>query len=100
MSADDASLVLGIDSRAIRALFESFSRCFVLLIEQLKDSLVIGGVGADVELDEVVFRSVGRPGGIIWLRYLAVARRGSSLVWLERRHAALRRLVKGASRWT
>ena len=39
---------------------------------------------ADVELDEVSFRSVGRPGGIVWLRYLAVARRGSSKVWLQR----------------
>ena len=44
------------------------------LIERLNDNLVIGGAGADVELDEVAFRSVGRPGGIIWLQYLAVAR--------------------------
>ena len=38
----------------------------------------------DVELDEVAFRSVGRPGGIIWLRYLAAARRGSGKIWPSR----------------
>ena len=36
-----------------------------------------------MELDEVAFRSVGRS-SIVWLRYMVAARRGSSLVWLER----------------
>ena len=44
---------------------------------------MVGGVGADVELDKVAFRSVGRS-SIVWLRYMVAARRGSSLVWLER----------------
>ena len=31
MSPDNASLVLGIDYRAIRSLFETFNKCFVPL---------------------------------------------------------------------
>ena len=49
--------------------------------DKLNSSLSIGGCRFDVELDEV---SVERGHGIVWLRYLAVVRRGSSLVWLER----------------
>ena len=64
-------------------LFETFNKCFVSSIEQLNDCLVVGGVGADVALDEVAFRSVGRS-SIVWLRYMVASRRGSSLVWLER----------------
>ena len=84
LSPDQTSVLLGVDARALRALFERFNHLFTPLIDQLNDSLVVGGCGMDVELDEVAFRSVGRPGGIIWLRYLAAARRGSSKIWLSR----------------
>ena len=77
LSPDQTSVLLGVDARALRALFERLNQLFTPLIDQLNDSLVVGGCGVDVELDEVAFRSVGRPGGIIWLRYLAAARRGS-----------------------
>ena len=35
-------------------------------------------------MDEISFRSVGRQHGIVWLRYLAAVRRGSSLIWIDR----------------
>ncbi|OLQ07830.1 hypothetical protein AK812_SmicGene8730 [Symbiodinium microadriaticum] len=41
------------------SLAEVLFRCFVRLIEQLNDSLVIGGLGADVELDEAGQRGGG-----------------------------------------
>ena len=84
LSPDQASVVLGVDHRTVRALFERFNQLWTPMVEQLNNSLVVGACGADVELDEVSFRSVGRPGGIVWLRFLGVARRGSSKVWLER----------------
>ena len=53
------------------------------LIERLCSTLVIGGLGEDVELDEISFRSVGRRRGVVWIRYLAAVRRGFSLVWID-----------------
>ena len=84
LSADQASVILGVDSRVLPPLYAKFNLFFTPLIDQLNDLLVVGFCSADVELDEVAFQSVGRPGGIIWLRYLAVARPGSSKVWLRR----------------
>ena len=54
LSPDDCSLILGVD-RAIRALFETFHQYFVPLIDQLNDAIVVGGCGADLELDEISF---------------------------------------------
>ena len=82
VSPDQASTVLIIDHN--RALFDRFHNVFVPFFDKLNSSLSIGGCGFDVELDEVSFRSVERGHGIVWLKYLAVVRRGSSLVWLER----------------
>eukprot|EP00439_Symbiodinium_sp_Y106_P017883 s1011_g2.t1 len=84
LSPDDCSLLLGVDHRAIRTIFEAFNQNFVPIKGQLNDAIVVGGCSADVELDEISFRSIGRAHGIVWLRYLAVVRRGSSLVWLKR----------------
>ncbi|CAE7816616.1 unnamed protein product [Symbiodinium sp. CCMP2592] len=84
LSPDDCSLLLGVDHRAIRTLFETFNQHFVPIIDQMNDAIVVGLCSADVELDEISFRSSGRAHGIVWLKYLAVARRGSSLVWLKR----------------
>ena len=78
------SLLLGVDHKAIRTILEAFNQYFVPIIDQLNDAIVVGGCSADVELGEISFRSTGRAHGIVWLRYLAVARRGSSLVWLKR----------------
>ena len=41
------------------------------LIERLCSTLVIGGLGENVELDKISFRSVGRQNRIVWIRYLA-----------------------------
>ena len=65
------------------ALFQRFNQ-FTPMIDQLNNALVVGGCRMDVELDKIAFRLVGRPRGIIWLRYLAAARRGSSKIWLAR----------------
>ena len=43
LSPDDCSLLLGVDHRAIRALFESFHKFFVPLIDQLNDPIVVRG---------------------------------------------------------
>ncbi|CAE7252866.1 MTERFD1 [Symbiodinium natans] len=80
LSPDDCSLLLGVDHRAVRSLFEAFNQYFVPIIDQLNDAIVVGGCSADVKLDEISFRSTGRSHGIVWLRYLAVARRGLNLV--------------------
>ena len=84
VSSDQASSILGIDHKAVRALFERFNNVFTPLIDKLNSCLTTGGRGMDVELDEIAFRSVERGDGVVWLRYLAVVRRGSSLVKLER----------------
>ena len=95
LSSDDCSLLFGVDHRAIRALFESFYKFFVPLKEQLNDAIVVEGCSADVKLDEISFWSTGRAHGIVWLRYLAVARRGSSLVWLQRLDYRITRKEQG-----
>ena len=60
LSPDDCSLLLGVDHRAIRTIFEAFNQYFVPIIDQLNDAIVVGGCSADVELDEISFRSTGR----------------------------------------
>ena len=84
LSPDKSSLLLGVGHRVIRFLFQKFAEFFVPLIDKLNGSLTVGGIGQDVELDEISFRSVGRAHGIVWLRYLAAVRRGAALVWIER----------------
>ncbi|OLQ14440.1 hypothetical protein AK812_SmicGene1387 [Symbiodinium microadriaticum] len=83
LSPDKSSLLLGVGHRVIRLLFQKFAEFYVPLIDRLNGSLTVGGLGQDVALDEISFRSVGRAHGIVWLRYLAVVRRGSSLLWIE-----------------
>ena len=39
-------------------------------------------MGCDVELDEISFRSRTVGDRVVWIRYLAIARRGSSKIWL------------------
>ncbi|OLP75225.1 hypothetical protein AK812_SmicGene45011 [Symbiodinium microadriaticum] len=73
LSPDKSSLLLEVGHRVIRFLFQKFAECFVPLIDKLNGSLTV-----------ISFRSVGRAHGIVWLRYLAVVRRGSALVWIER----------------
>ena len=68
--------------QTIRALFQTFDVHFAPAIQRLSDSLCIGGRGFDVEVDEICFRSVARAHGVVWVRFLAAVRRGSSLVSL------------------
>ena len=62
LSADKASLILGVGKHVIirRYIFEQLANFFVPLIDKLNGSLVLGGIGEDIELDEISFRSVGR----------------------------------------
>ena len=48
LSPDDCSLLLGVDHRAIRTIFEAFNQYFVPIIDQLNDAIVVGGCSADV----------------------------------------------------
>ena len=82
LSADKASLILGVGNRVIRYIFQQLANFFVPLIDKLNGSLVLGGIGEDIELDEISFRSVGRRFGIV--APFLVVRRGSSLVWIHR----------------
>ena len=71
-------------NRVIRYIFYQLANFFVPLIDKLNGSLVLRRINKDVELDEISYRSVGRRFGKVWLRFLAVVRRGSSLVWIHR----------------
>ena len=73
---ENASVLFGVNSRALRALYETFKKLFSFMVEQLNNSPIVGGCGADVELGEVSFRTVGRLGGIVWLRQLGVVEQG------------------------
>ena len=95
LSADQASLLLGVGNRAIRSMFDKFSEYFLPLINRLNDNLIIGWQGADVELDEISFRSVGRRHAVVWLQYLAVVRRGSGLIWIQRLPYRISRAEQG-----
>ena len=64
--------------------FQTFDAHFAAAIQRLSDSLCIGGRGFDVELDEICFRSLARAHGVVWVRFLAAVRRGSSLVWIHK----------------
>ena len=71
----------------VRDSFESIAGALWLYTSKLHlspQTTVAYSLDADVELDEISFRSTGRAHGIVWLRHLAVAWRGSSLVWLQR----------------
>ena len=63
----------------------------------LRIYITVGGIGQDVELDEVSFRSVSRKCGIVWLRCLAVVRPGSSLVWSHKVPYRITLLVRAAA---
>ena len=43
----------GVGSRVIRYIFQLLANFFAPLIDQLNGSLTIGGVGEDIELDEI-----------------------------------------------
>ena len=45
--------ILGVGSRVIRYIFQLLANFFAPLIDQLNGSLTIGGVGEDIELDEI-----------------------------------------------
>ena len=52
------------------------------IMDRLNNTLHLGGLGCDVELDEISFRSKTVGERVVWIRYLAIARRGSSKIWL------------------
>ena len=80
--SDKAGLVLGIDHRSTRTLFDNFRKFLTPIMDRLNNTLHLGGLGCDVELDEISFRSKTVGERVVWIRYLAIARRGSSKIWL------------------
>eukprot|EP00438_Fugacium_kawagutii_P013600 Skav223061 [mRNA] locus=scaffold1069:453384:454902:+ [translate_table: standard] len=82
LSPDNCSLIMNVDNRTIRGLFDRFDQFFVRLISRMNDELQLGGLGEDVEMDEIAFRSVTVLDQVHWIRFLAAAKRGSSFVHL------------------
>ena len=82
LSPDNCSLIMNVDNRTIRGLFDRFDQFFVPLISRMNDELQLGGLGEDVEMDEISFRSVVMGDKVHWIRYLAAAKPGSSFVHL------------------
>ena len=74
-SPDQASVVLGVDHRTFELCKRpSTSFSHGQATQRLTCGFAVGACGADFELDEVA----------VWLRYIGVARRGSSKAWLQR----------------
>ena len=82
LSPDNCSLIMNVDNRTIRGLFDRFDQFFVPLISGMNDEMQLGGLGEDVEMDEISFRSVTVEDKVHWIRFLACAKRGSSFVHL------------------
>ena len=82
LSPDNCSLIMNVDNRTIRGLFDRFDQFFVPLISRMNDEMQLGGLGEDVEMDEISFRSVTVEDKVHWIRFLACAKRGSSFVHL------------------
>ena len=76
-------MVLGIDHRSTRTLFDNFREFLTPINEKLNNTLKIEGLGQDVELDEISFRSKIVGNRVVWIRYLAIVRRGSSKIWIS-----------------
>ena len=83
LSPDKSGMVLGIDHRSTRTLFDNFREFLAPIVEKLSNTLKIGGLGQDVELDEISFRSTTGGNRVVWIRYLASVRRGSIKVWIS-----------------
>ena len=92
LSPDKAGLILGISGETVRGLFDGFHKFLVPIVDRMNAGLQIGGVGFDVELDEIAFRSKRLGDSVYWQRYIAGVRRGSSKVWI---HALPDKLVAG-----
>ncbi|CAE7028844.1 unnamed protein product [Symbiodinium sp. CCMP2592] len=69
MSPDQTGLILGLDHRTVRGLFNNFRSWLSPIVDRLNEDLVIGALGADVELDEISFRSKALDDKILWNRY-------------------------------
>ncbi|CAE7212489.1 timm16 [Symbiodinium natans] len=83
-SPDQAGLILGVDHRTVRDLFGNFRKWLTPIIDRMNEELVMGGAGMDVELDEISFRSKGLDDKVLWLRYIAIVRRGSAKVFIHK----------------
>ena len=69
LSPDKAGLVLGIDHRSTRTLFDNFRKFLTPIMDRLNNILHLGGLGCDVELDEISFRSKTVGERVVWIRY-------------------------------
>ena len=75
LSPDRSGMVLGIDHCSTRAVFDHFWEFLTPIVENLSNTLKIGGLGQDVELDEISFRSKTVGNRVVWIRYLAIVTR-------------------------
>ena len=73
---------MNVDNRTIRGLFDRFDQFFVPLISWMNDELQLGGLGENVEMDEIAFPSDTVEDKVHWIRFLAAAKRGSSFLHL------------------
>ena len=71
---------MNVDNRTIRGLFDRFDQFFVPLISWMNDELQLGGLGEDVGMEEIAFRSVTVEDKVHLIRFLAAAKQGSSFV--------------------
>ena len=71
LSPDNCSLTMNVNNMTIRGLFDRFDQFFVPLISRMNDERQLGGLGEDVAMDEISFRSVVMGDKVYWIRYLA-----------------------------
>ena len=83
LSPDKSGVILGLDYRSTRTLFDKFRKFLTLVVERLSETLHLGGLGADVELDEISLRSKTVGEQVMWIRCLAIARRGTPKIWIS-----------------
>ena len=66
VSPDQAGLILGLDHRTVRDLFSNFRAWLTPIVDCLNEELVVGSAGADIELDEISFRSKPLEDKVAW----------------------------------
>ena len=59
-------LILGLDHRTVRDLFSNFRAWLTPIVDRLNEEFVVGSAGADIELDEISFRSKPLEDKVAW----------------------------------
>ncbi|CAE7176786.1 unnamed protein product [Symbiodinium pilosum] len=74
VSPDQAGLILGLGHRTVRDVFSNFRAWLTPIVDRLNEELVVGSAGADIELDELSFRSKPLEDKVLWIRYIGIPR--------------------------